>query len=149
MATKVKPQQIQNPYKFRAYRNGALTLTAGAWTKLPIETEDYDTNNNFDPVTNNRYVAPVSGYYHFDGRMNFNGTHSVSVIALYKNGNGIARGGDSRVVSQGMNGLVLSTDVYLAKDDYVELWYYCDQAIPISVAFGSADNYFSGHLIGV
>lgn len=138
---------ISNPYKFRAYRSADLTLTADAWTKAPLEAEDFDTNSNFDITTNNRYTVPVSGYYHFSGRMGFNGTKSMVILVLWKNGAEIARGGDTRVASQGTNGLLVSTDLYLAANDYIELYYYCDEAIAIET--GSAKSYLSGFLISI
>lgn len=143
--TKIKPQSIQNAVVFRAYRNGAYSTTAGAWTKLPFEAEDYDPSSLFD-VTNNRFVAPVAGYYHFDGKIFFETAKTVNIVQLYKNGSGISRGEDIRVSANlGSTGLCLATDVYLAKNDYVELWYYCD-TVSVVVPTSIYTN-FSGHLI--
>lgn len=53
-----------NPYKFRVYRNAALSLGTGA-QKVTFDAETFDTNSNFDNATNHRYVAPISGFYFF------------------------------------------------------------------------------------
>lgn len=53
-----------NPYKFKAYMNATQSLSAATWTKLNMDTESYDTNNNFNTTTKG-YTVPVNGFYTF------------------------------------------------------------------------------------
>ena len=74
---------------FSAYQSVAQTTTAATYTKVQFQTEEFDTNNNFDSTTNYRFTPTVAGYY----QTNFTGTNSASgnnaywaYHAIYKNG---------------------------------------------------------------
>src|SRR5687767_8010800 len=56
---------LANPYKFSVYRGSSNQTVASGFVKVQLNTELFDTNNNFDGVTNHRYVAPVNGFYFF------------------------------------------------------------------------------------
>jgi len=51
-----------NNYKFSAYMGSNQTTVATTWTKLQMNTEEYDTNSNYSTSTYG-YTAPVTGYY--------------------------------------------------------------------------------------
>jgi len=53
-----------NPYKFSAYMGSTQSTVATTWTKLQMNTEEYDTNSNYNTTTY-AYTAPVTGYYFF------------------------------------------------------------------------------------
>lgn len=112
-----------NPYNFSAYRAAAWTTGNNAYAKVPCETENYDTNNNYDTV-NNRYVAPVTGYYHFDGRAGEAGTASgaICIATLYKNGVEIRRGSETSPNGVLNTTAMVSATILLTAGDYVELW---------------------------
>lgn len=77
-----------NPYKFSAYRGTAWTASAGL-TLVNLNTEDFDTNNNFDITTNvGRYTVPVNGFYQFNARVTIAGNTPRIFCAIYKNGSG-------------------------------------------------------------
>jgi len=64
------------------------TITAGAWTKIQLNSEDFDTDNSFDSTTNYRFTPKVAGYYQFN-TMIFNTGKTAgqqNEIAIYKNG---------------------------------------------------------------
>lgn len=55
---------------FSAYRGGPnQALTTGTYTKVQLNIEEFDTNNNFDSSTNYRFTPTVAGYYQFQGRL--------------------------------------------------------------------------------
>lgn len=136
-----------NPYKFRAYRTAPHNFTT-SFTKVPFETESYDTNSNFDVTTNvGRYTAPVAGFYQFNARCSTSqssGTHRL-VIALYKNGSELSRGSD--VFAGYFNGSVVSDTIQLAANDYIEVYALGDTTLAADVTAPSTTNYFSGFLI--
>ena len=53
-----------NPYKFSAYMGSTQSTVATTFTKLQMNTEEYDTNSNYNNATY-AYTAPVTGYYLF------------------------------------------------------------------------------------
>lgn len=48
----VTKAKMTNPYKFYAYRSAAHN-SSGSLTKVPYESEVYDSNNNFSTATYN------------------------------------------------------------------------------------------------
>ena len=74
---------------FSAYASTNANISSSTWTKVALNTENFDTNNNFDSTTNYRFTPTVAGYY----QVNFTGTNSASgnngywaYHAIYKNG---------------------------------------------------------------
>lgn len=130
---------VTNPYKFRAYRNAALTLTSGAATKLVCDVESYDSNSNFATGT---YTVPVSGFYHFSGRIS--ATTTRMFISIYVGGVETARGMDV-AYSSSIMGPVISVDLQLSATNTVDLYYFSAGAVSLDV--GSTQSYFAGHLI--
>lgn len=137
---------VSNPYKFSAYLGGSQSPAAN--TKISISSELYDTNSNFDSATNYRYVAPVAGFYHFDGALSqliANGGQTQ--VALRKNGSAVKTGPlifNNSGGNQTMTSIV-SGDIQLAANDYVELY---TGAASTAAAFNSAElTYLNGHLI--
>lgn len=141
----VSAKQVQNPYKFSAYRNAAQSTGAGVWVKVNIETKLFDTGANFDNTTNFRFVAPVNGYYHFNAQASINASSSAFLIALYKNGAEWVRGNKQGVT--GSAGAVLSELMQLNAGDYVELWVFSTSAVALEVGAVSPHPTFSGHLV--
>jgi hypothetical protein len=139
-------QQLYNPYKFSVYRNAAWTPGNTVFAKVQFDTELYDTNSNFDNVTNYRYTAPKAGFYHFASRAGSSiGTASLSILSLYKNGSEILRGPSavSSVAAQ-VIGCGVVGDLQLSASDYVEVW--CDAAGGAGDT-GAPYTYFSGFLV--
>lgn len=127
----------------RAYRNAALTLTSGNYTKIPIDTLSFGTDGSMDVSTNHRYVAPVSGYYKVDYQIEVSGTTSGQEVEafLYKNGSIYGSGSDigtRGASSAGSNG---SETVPLNAGDYLELYVYCSAALALLT--GSSYNYLT------
>ncbi len=137
---------ISNPYKFRAYRSANFTSTSGADTKVPLNSEVFDTNNNFDSTTNYRYTAPVSGFYWFHGSVvitTLNGYLQSSIwVSGVKNmsGNVIYRTGAPQTHASTVGALI-----QLTAGQYVELYYYIDTAL--TVAGGSTNTHLLGFLV--
>ncbi len=55
---------MDNPYRFSAYMSASQTTVLNAWTKLQMNTEEFDLNNNYNNTTYG-YTIPVTGYYEF------------------------------------------------------------------------------------
>lgn len=142
----VNAKSFYNPYKFRAYRNAALTTTAAAATAIPFDAETFDTNNNFDSTTNKgRYTAPVAGYYQFNASFGVTNMAGYLQIFLYVNGSPYGVGSQLYMTSAPNNIVQLAALVPLAAGDYVEAYYYTDGAKAVVV--GSSNCHFSGFLV--
>jgi len=79
---------------FSAYGNTNQTISSGVATKVVINTEQFDTNSNFDTSTY-RFTPTVAGYYQVNGVVEaYGGGMSISAYALslYKNGSEFIRG---------------------------------------------------------
>lgn len=135
---------LSNPYKFRGYRNAALTSVNTTPTALPYDAESWDTNNNFDIATNKgRYTAPVAGFYHFSATLQ--ATSNVVHIMFYKNGSLAADGVILQGISSSLVSVHISEDIQLAVNDYVEVYYSINGAVAFAV--GASATYFSGFLV--
>jgi hypothetical protein len=126
---------------FSAYTNSTSSITTSTWTKIPINLEEFDTNNNYD-TSNYRFTPTVSGYYQINGQARANGTLSRVLCAIRKNGNEFKLGADL----SGERSTIASVIYMNGTTDYLELWIY---AVGSGITFtGSvgADNVFGGYL---
>jgi hypothetical protein len=111
---------------FSAYANTNQTITSNTFTKIQINTEEFDTNSNFDSTTNYRFTPTVAGYYQVNGSVNnYSSTLPTRVLAvIYKNGTAYKRFFDGAVSTgtffANSEGSAL---VYLnGSSDYIELY---------------------------
>jgi len=115
---------------------------------LNWQTEETDIGNNFN-MSNNRFVAPVSGFYSFSLICFTDRTTSTGDVYwdVRKNGASfwrhyIGKDGASNVHVQLQGG----TQIYLAANDYVDV--YFTSSIVNSMPSSGIHNRFSGYLIG-
>lgn len=143
----VTPKE-QNPYKFSVYRSAAwLTGTANQFNKVAFDTKLFDTSSNFDVVTNNRFVAPIAGFYQFSATVKNSGSADYIQIALYKNG-AVAKNGVGMINAAGaiQMGLTVSGLIQLAATDYVEVFYFDNGTNQTGLA-GAQNTFFDGFLV--
>lgn len=141
--------KTKNPYKFSVYRNAALSVAGSTDVKVTYDTRTYDTGSNFDIATNNRFTAPIAGFYHFDASVTVPGTtNSTARLTLYVN-NIVNKIGNQ--IYSSTTGTVLiphmSVDVQLSLNDYVEIFVQQNTANPQALTVGSTNCWFTGHLI--
>jgi hypothetical protein len=70
---------------FSAFRSGNQAFSATTWTKLQFNSEEFDTNSNYDSATNYRFTPTVAGYYQVNAYMETTGAPTYQYIAIYKN----------------------------------------------------------------
>lgn len=75
---------------FRATRSTTFNPSGSTWTKVPLNSENFDTNNNFDNATNYRFTPTVAGYYQINTHAFATGSPPECYVALYKNGSNVA-----------------------------------------------------------
>lgn len=101
------------------------SYTAANHTQILLDTADYDTNSEFDIVTNNRWDVAVSGYYHLASIVNIepNGADLRMVVKCRLNGADmdLANSWITHIISP-FTWFVLGADVQLTAGDYIDLW---------------------------
>jgi hypothetical protein len=132
---------------FSAYANNSQTISAGTFTKVQVNTEEFDTNSNYDNVTNYRFTPTVAGYYQVNGQTNATSTGTLTRIipAIYKNGSGYKYGTDITATDSRSN---VSALVYLnGSTDYIEYYVLLSGTGTLSTAITAVvDNYFQAFL---
>ncbi len=97
--------------RFSVYRNTTQSIEPSTWTTLTWTAKAYDGLGEVDIVTNHRFVAAATGYYHFTASLNMYLLDADKTAAIRLNINGETQG---RSGSQGM-----------AASSYGENWTHC------------------------
>jgi hypothetical protein len=138
------------PPAFSAYLGSNQTLSSGTWTKLQINTEDFDTNSNYDPTTNYRFTPTVAGYYLISiGVAALNGSNTALEGAIYKNGAQAKIGYAYSSTSGGLDdwSINFSSLIYMnGTTDYVELYAFAVGATLV-INSGATNTYFQGVMV--
>ena len=122
---------------FRAFMANAQTISATTFTKLNFNTEVFDTNNNYDTVTN-RFTPTVAGYYQVTANTYFSAT---AQLYIYKNGSANSTGAYVTAVGHFISGLVFLN----GSTDFIEIFYFGSAGITTANNL-EASNQFSGFL---
>jgi len=71
---------------FSAYQSSGQTLSTNTFTKIQFQTEEFDTNSNYDAATNYRFTPNVAGYYKISASLSLNASNAGINLTIYKNG---------------------------------------------------------------
>jgi hypothetical protein len=133
---------------FSAYKNsGNQSITAATFTKITLDTELFDTNNNFASST---FTPTVAGYYQVNAGLSTSGStaQTRAIFMLYKNGNPIYSLQDLTIVSYRYSGGAV---VYMnGSTDYLEIYAYINCTAGIAESgLGSVgyNTWFNGCLM--
>jgi hypothetical protein len=129
---------------FSAYANAATqTLNGSTFTKVQINLEEFDTNNNFDSTTNFRFTPSVAGYYQINGAVNLNNSSASAFASLYKNGSEYKRGTSSTAFDM----LVCCLVYFNGSTDYLELYAYQGGSATTINGGSTFQTWFNGALV--
>lgn len=133
---------------FSAYQSSQQTISYNAFAKVQLQTEEFDTNNNFDNTTNYRFTPTVAGYYLVTGSVSANVSGSTySQSAIYKNG-AIVSGSLQNTNSGPYNGFLTQKLIYMnGSTDYLELFFVSFGTGTFTVVTGTATTYFQACLV--
>ena len=130
---------------FSAYQSASQTPGGSVFTKLTINTEEFDTANCYDNSTNYRFTPNVAGYYQVNAAFNLSGA-SVVVPAIYKNGSAYKWGGNSTGAT--LYGATVSCLVYLnGSTDYIEFYAYTNNGVSMTVTNSSTNTWFQASMV--
>jgi hypothetical protein len=132
---------------FSAYLGTLQSIAQNTFTKVSFNTEEFDTNSNYDSVTNYRFTPTVAGYYQVNTYISYTtgqGT-SETVLSIYKNGSAIKQITDALASSYTYGGTVL---VYLnGSTDYIEAYTYTANAGTRAIVNSSIYCYFQAAMV--
>jgi len=114
---------------FSAYQSSAQTLTLATFTKISLQSEEFDTNSNFNNTGATvgstpayAFLPTVAGYYQFNAALQVGASASTALITFYKNGSEFKRptymSGSSVVNSASGSALIYCNGT----SDYVEFY---------------------------
>jgi len=133
----------------RAYRNAALTLTAGATQKIPLDTASFDTSGMVS-TANGRINISQAGYYDLQASAGISGgtasADGLFQVQIWVNGAARVEGNRNTRLDQFGAALSMASDTMsLNAGDYVELYCYATSAWAVQV--GAVRNYLSLSLV--
>lgn len=127
---------------FSAYKATNQSITSATFTKMVMDTEDFDTNSNFDSTTNYRFTPTVAGYYEVTVQLNPNTTTTITYPHIYKNGAAVK----SRIITATNAAVNVTALIYMnGSSDYLEFYGYLTGTTPATVG-GSTSTYFQAFL---
>jgi hypothetical protein len=128
---------------FSAYQSSAQSsLSSNTWTKILFQTEEFDTNSNYDTSTS-RFTPTVAGYYQVNASVFWPATTTFSGIRIYKNGSSFKQGQWSGSASAGS--AIVSTLIYMnGTTDYLES--YGNTQTSQSTSASQTEVYFQASL---
>ena len=120
--TTATPGVPVNGPAFSAYQSTQQTaLSADTATKLLFQTEEFDTNSNYDTSTS-RFTPTVAGYYQVNAAWTAATSYAYGQIQVHKNG-ATYKHGDANGIGNTSNIWTASALVYLnGSTDYVEIY---------------------------
>jgi len=130
---------------FSAYQSSAQTISSGTFTKVQLQTKEFDTANAFDNTTNFRFTPQVAGYYQVNGCVVTN-FYCQCVVLIYKNGANYKQGSLGYSASGFSPETNVSSLVYLnGSTDYIEFYIIANASGGLNV--GANLNYFNAALV--
>jgi hypothetical protein len=144
--TPLKLKNVVRP-AFSAYRAAALTLTNTVFTSIVADTEDFDTNSNYN-TSNGRFTPTVAGKYLVWGHGGPDGNSAGSAVqlAIYKNGAASKISYDRAPGSTGIgHGVTAFVDMN-GSTDYLEFLIMQDSGGDQALTTGIY-NSFAGHWV--
>lgn len=133
---------------FSAYQSTLQSVPNASFTKLQFQTEVWDTNSNYDNVTNYRFTPTVAGYYQLNASVQYStSVAGLNVMAIYKNGSVFIRGvliNTNAAYGNSISGLVYAN----GSTDYFEIYVYQGSGGSLNTdASTSTYTWFQGALI--
>jgi len=125
--------------KARAYLSSAQSIPHAAWTKINFNAESYDVLGEFDTTTNYRFTAQAAGYYAVSAIVSFAANAAgIRSFFIKKNGTTIVTSGQliASAGSSVITRLVASDILYLAANDYLEVFAYQDSGSSLNTDYG-------------
>ena len=130
---------------FNASMSTTQTITTSTFTKVNFNTEEWDTNSNYNTSTY-RFTPTVAGYYQVNALFNIGASNTSGIIYLYKNGSVYKNGMSFASAGTLFQAYVVNAIVYLnGSSDYIEI--YGQLVSGQILAATAAQTYFQAAMI--
>ena len=136
-----------NTPAFHVYESSTQIVTTNTYTKVTLDEELYDTDNNF---ASDRFTPTTAGKYFIYGNLHLDGSSypTYAETAIYKNGSAIARNFTAQASANIYGNKFISTVVDMnGSSDYVELYGKVTQGGTCQFVGGQKDKFFGGYKI--
>lgn len=139
---------VGNGPAFSASLSTNQTVTTGTSTKITFNTEQFDTNSNYDNATNYRFTPTVAGYYQINVALDladvFTGVQDV-LLRLFKNGSQYLAAIRRQTGAGNEVGITLPQLVSMnGSSDYLEVYL---QVVAVTDCIVYSTSNFSGSLV--
>jgi len=144
--TAAKRNNLVNRSAFRAYLNSAQTISYNTNTKVYMNTEEFDTNNEFDTTTY-RFTPKRAGKYFLTAQCSFSSVWDTYwwSAAIFKNWSVYTRGTWSPNWAATSNTSLVSTLVDAnGTSDYFEAYCRTNKSPSVSLWVWGSSTYFAG-----
>jgi hypothetical protein len=140
-----------NQPAFSAYLSANQTpISNFIFTKVQLNTEEFDTASAYDNATNYRFTPQVAGYYQVNGSVSItSSTNSEILCVIYKNGSAAKWGIYQTRTAQANDGSsIVSALIYLnGSSDYIELYGYIAGTATLQFIGTQTRTYFQATLV--
>ena len=133
--------------RVRAYlANANQVIPSATFTKVQLNAKNYDSQGEFDEITNYRFTAKKAGYYFITGTVYWNTFTDQCrlVVLLYKNGStgpwNATRASGTSYIQNTVNDIM-----YLAANDYIELWAWQDSGANVEIRYDAHGTWLAIH----
>lgn len=116
---------------FSAYQSTLQSVSNASFTKVQLQTEEFDTASAFNNTGSTAggvpayaFLPTVAGYYQVNGAINFGTASGVTLSIIYKNGVRFKDGQSFQNSSVGNSSTVNALIYMNGSTDYVELYAY-------------------------
>lgn len=137
---------------FSARLSADQNFSTNTWAKIQFDSEDFDTNSNYDNSTNYRFTPTVAGYYlvTFNVRVNYSGSATNAIyLAIYKNGSVWTTTSHLNVTGNWGSRHITSLVYCNGSSDYIEAYGNTNHASPFFDENSGQPSRFSAVLVSV
>jgi hypothetical protein len=133
---------------FSAYGTAFQSAANNTYTKIQYNTEEFDTNSNYDNATNYRFTPTIAGYYQINSTISFAGGGGSTFAGIYKNGS-LFKWGDviPNNVSTGAVCQVNALVYFNGSTDYVEIFGYQSSGGALNIGSNANTQAFSAAMV--
>jgi hypothetical protein len=131
---------------FRAFQSSNQSVSSETWTKLTLNSETFDTANNFDSTTNYRWTPTTAGYYSISASVNIarTSTNGFGYCRIYKNGANTGANNFAAMGAESQTIVSISDVVYMnGSSDYLEVYVWISGSGATTYS-GTSSTYFTG-----
>jgi hypothetical protein len=132
---------------FSAYSGTTTSISNGVYTKIAFNTEEYDTNSNYD-TSLSRFTPTVAGYYQVNSCVGV-GSQSgsgQSFATIYKNNANFKNGNvyfNSQLFGWSVNALIY----FNGSTDYIEIYLYQAGGSTVTTTASQINTYFQATMV--